>query len=195
MPLVLLALPSVIIGFYTIDPMLFGDFFKDAIYVDAERHHVMEELGHAYHTWVMRDEPGLLRDYPMNLAETASTFAEAVLGENRLAACRTRDEKLDLLDKMLGEREDQKLREAAEQVKQAIQDRIASEKTKLFGDNSAMAQKISEFEQLTLQRDIADRTLAESMSALESARQDARRQHVYVEEVVSPGLPDWPTEP
>lgn len=61
------------------------------------------ELGHAYHTWVMRDEPGLLRDYPMNLAETASTFAEAVLGESRLAACRTRDEKLDLLDKMLGD--------------------------------------------------------------------------------------------
>lgn len=61
------------------------------------------ELGHAYHTWVLRDEPGLLRDYPMNLAETASTFAEAVLGENRLAACQSRDQKLDLLDKMLGD--------------------------------------------------------------------------------------------
>lgn len=61
------------------------------------------EIGHAYHTWVLRDEPGLLRDYPMNLAETASTFAEAVLGENRLAACKTREEKLALLDKMLGD--------------------------------------------------------------------------------------------
>ncbi len=61
------------------------------------------EIGHAYHTWVLRDEPGLLRDYPMNLAETASTFTEAVLAENRLASCQTREDKLALLDKMLGD--------------------------------------------------------------------------------------------
>lgn len=61
------------------------------------------EIGHAYHTWVLREQPSLLRDYPMNLAETASTFAEAVLAENRLAACQTREEKLVLLDKMLSD--------------------------------------------------------------------------------------------
>ena len=61
------------------------------------------EIGHSYHTWVLRDEPMLLRDYPMNLAETASTFAEAVLGENRLAASESRQEKLELLDTMLGD--------------------------------------------------------------------------------------------
>jgi NADH-quinone oxidoreductase subunit L len=48
-PLVLLAIPSVLIGFYTIDPMLFGDFFKDAIFINADKHPVMEELGHEYH--------------------------------------------------------------------------------------------------------------------------------------------------
>jgi NADH-quinone oxidoreductase subunit L len=48
-PLVLLAIPSVVIGFLTIGPMLFGDFFKDAIFVNAEKHPVMEELGHAFH--------------------------------------------------------------------------------------------------------------------------------------------------
>jgi hypothetical protein len=32
---VLLAIPSVVIGYLTIQPMLFGDFFKDAIFVDA----------------------------------------------------------------------------------------------------------------------------------------------------------------
>ncbi len=61
------------------------------------------ELGHAYHTWVLRDQPLFLRDYPMNLAETASTFAEAVLGENRLAACESTSEKLVLLDKLLAD--------------------------------------------------------------------------------------------
>ncbi|HCY16178.1 MAG: NADH-quinone oxidoreductase subunit L [Curvibacter sp. GWA2_64_110] len=48
-PLVLLAIPSVVIGYMTIQPMLFGDFFKDAIFVDAAKHPVMEELAQAFH--------------------------------------------------------------------------------------------------------------------------------------------------
>ena len=48
-PLVLLAIPSVLIGYLTIGPMLFGDFFKDVIFVDAAKHPVMEELGEAFH--------------------------------------------------------------------------------------------------------------------------------------------------
>jgi len=48
-PLLLLAIPSVVIGYMTIEPMLFGEFFKDAIFVDADKHHVMHELAHAFH--------------------------------------------------------------------------------------------------------------------------------------------------
>jgi NADH-quinone oxidoreductase subunit L len=48
-PLVLLAIPSVVIGFMTIQPMLFGEFFKDAIFVDAVKHPVMTELSEAFH--------------------------------------------------------------------------------------------------------------------------------------------------
>jgi NADH-quinone oxidoreductase subunit L len=43
-PLVLLAIPSVVIGFMTIQPMLFGDFFKSVITVNLEKHPAMEEL-------------------------------------------------------------------------------------------------------------------------------------------------------
>jgi NADH-quinone oxidoreductase subunit L len=48
-PLVLLSIPSVVIGFLTIQPMLYGGFFKDAIFVNAQKHPVMEELAHAFH--------------------------------------------------------------------------------------------------------------------------------------------------
>jgi NADH-quinone oxidoreductase subunit L len=48
-PLILLALPSVFIGYWTIGPMLHGDFFKDAIFVDAARHPAMAELGQHFH--------------------------------------------------------------------------------------------------------------------------------------------------
>ena len=48
-PLLLLAIPSVVIGYLTIGPMLFGDFLKDAIHVDVARHPAMKELGEAFH--------------------------------------------------------------------------------------------------------------------------------------------------
>jgi NADH-quinone oxidoreductase subunit L len=48
-PLLLLAFPSVVIGFLTIGPMLFGDFLQDAIVVDTARHPAMAELAKIYH--------------------------------------------------------------------------------------------------------------------------------------------------
>ena len=48
-PLVLLAIPSVIIGFMTIEPMLFGQWFKGVIHFNAEAHPAMEELAHEFH--------------------------------------------------------------------------------------------------------------------------------------------------
>ncbi|MBU1263002.1 MAG: NADH-quinone oxidoreductase subunit L [Gammaproteobacteria bacterium] len=47
-PLLALALPSLAIGYMTIEPMLFGDFFGSAIYV-ADRHPVMHELNLHFH--------------------------------------------------------------------------------------------------------------------------------------------------
>jgi len=48
-PLVLLAAPSVVIGYLTIGPMLFGEFFNDSIAVDAARHPAMAELAEGFH--------------------------------------------------------------------------------------------------------------------------------------------------
>jgi NADH-quinone oxidoreductase subunit L len=49
LPLILLAIPSVIVGYFTIEPMLFGDFFADAIFVDSEAHPAMASLEEAFH--------------------------------------------------------------------------------------------------------------------------------------------------
>jgi NADH-quinone oxidoreductase subunit L len=48
-PLVLLAIPSVIIGFVAIDAMLFSDYFSGAIFVDAAKHPAMQELATHFH--------------------------------------------------------------------------------------------------------------------------------------------------
>ena len=48
-PLVLLAIPSVVIGFMAIEPMLYGEFFKDVIFVNAEKHSAMKEMAEMFH--------------------------------------------------------------------------------------------------------------------------------------------------
>ena len=48
-PLIALAIPSVVIGYLTIGPMLFGDFFKGAIFIDAEKHPALEEMAKEFH--------------------------------------------------------------------------------------------------------------------------------------------------
>lgn len=48
-PLVLLAIPSVVIGYLTIEPMLFGDFLKDAITINAQAHPSMAEFAKIFH--------------------------------------------------------------------------------------------------------------------------------------------------
>jgi NADH-quinone oxidoreductase subunit L len=48
LPLIMLAIPSVIIGALVVDPLLFGDYFKDAILILA-KHPAMEELEHDWH--------------------------------------------------------------------------------------------------------------------------------------------------
>lgn len=48
LPLVLLAIPSLLVGFFTVGPMLFGNWFGQAIHID-EANNVLGELGHEFH--------------------------------------------------------------------------------------------------------------------------------------------------
>jgi NADH-quinone oxidoreductase subunit L len=59
-PLVLLAIPSVVIGYFTIQPMLFGDLLKDSIAVDAARHPAMAKLAEEFHGPMQMALHGLL---------------------------------------------------------------------------------------------------------------------------------------
>jgi len=47
-PLLALAVPSLVIGYMTIGPMLFGEYFGNALYV-ADRHPAMQELDRHFH--------------------------------------------------------------------------------------------------------------------------------------------------
>ncbi|USK38002.1 M3 family oligoendopeptidase [Cytobacillus firmus] len=56
------------------------------------------ELGHGFHTYAMRDLHLLNRNYAMNVAETASTFAEMIVSDAAVKKAGSEEEKLALLE-------------------------------------------------------------------------------------------------
>ncbi|WP_223869352.1 M3 family oligoendopeptidase [Paenibacillus sabuli] len=60
------------------------------------------ELGHAYHQHLMDDLPPLAQEYAMNVAETASTFAEMLVADSALQLASDPQERLGLLEDKLG---------------------------------------------------------------------------------------------
>ena len=77
----------------------------------------------------------------------------------------------------------------------ALQSQITSLNGKLAGGTQSMSPQLATFEQLQLKRDFADKEFAGAMDALETARIDAERQHIYLERVVDPMLPDYALYP
>lgn len=59
------------------------------------------EIGHAFHNHAMKPIKGINRQYPMCIAETASTFAEMIILDAALAKAASTEEKLFLLDEKL----------------------------------------------------------------------------------------------
>lgn len=57
-PLILLAIPSVITGAIFIGPMLFGDYFGNSIVVQPENN-VLKEVGQHFHGWLAMVEHGV----------------------------------------------------------------------------------------------------------------------------------------
>ncbi|GIN60378.1 oligoendopeptidase [Robertmurraya siralis] len=56
------------------------------------------ELGHGFHTYAMRDLHTLNRNYAMNVAETASTFAEMIVADAAVKNASSEEEQLALLE-------------------------------------------------------------------------------------------------
>ena len=59
------------------------------------------ELGHAFHQAVMNDLPPMAQQYAMNVAETASTFAEVIVADAAVAEAKDTAEKLALIEDKL----------------------------------------------------------------------------------------------
>lgn len=77
----------------------------------------------------------------------------------------------------------------------AYERQVAAERAKLAGGGASLAPSFGAYQDLITERELADRQVALATAALVTARQEARRQNLYLERIVNPNLPDKPTQP
>lgn len=77
----------------------------------------------------------------------------------------------------------------------ALETQLQSERAAMSTGTGSVANQISTYEDLVLQREIAERALAAAKASLEEAAVETRRQKLYLDRIVPPQLPDEATEP
>jgi capsular polysaccharide transport system permease protein len=77
----------------------------------------------------------------------------------------------------------------------AIEAQIDDALKRVAGSDHSMVPKITVYDDLSLQRDFAERALASATTSLERARVDAQRQQLYLDLIVQPNSPDYPAYP
>jgi capsular polysaccharide transport system permease protein len=79
-------------------------------------------------------------------------------------------------------------------VKQ-LRTEVAKESARATGGQESLANKAGEFQRLALEMEFSNKQLASAMANLESARNEAQRQQIYLERIAEPSLPDSAQEP
>lgn len=77
----------------------------------------------------------------------------------------------------------------------SIQAQMKDALSKVAGNRGSLAGTSVQYQRLFLENDFATKQLAAALAALDQARDQARRQQVYLERVVQPNLPDAAIEP
>jgi capsular polysaccharide transport system permease protein len=76
-----------------------------------------------------------------------------------------------------------------------LQREVDAEMARIAGRGSSLTNKAAAYMQLALEREFAEKQLATALALLETARNEAQRQQLYLDRVVQPNLPDYAIEP
>ena len=83
------------------------------------------------------------------------------------------------------------LRSRVDGLRQAIRE----ENARVLGRSGGLVAQSPEYDRLVLEKTFADRQLAATLAALDTARAEAQRKQLYLERLVQPHLPDYAVEP
>lgn len=76
-----------------------------------------------------------------------------------------------------------------------LEQEIQNQKLNVVGDKQSFTSQSTNFQRLSLQKELADKQLVAAMTSLEQARNDALRKQLYLERVSQPNTPDEALEP
>ncbi|MFC3593725.1 hypothetical protein ACFOON_08790 [Novosphingobium piscinae] len=76
-------------------------------------------------------------------------------------------------------------------LKGAIREQMGA----LAGGDRSLAASAVQYQKLFIEQEFASKQLTSALASLQEARNEARRQQVYVERITQPNLPDAPLEP
>ena len=78
---------------------------------------------------------------------------------------------------------------------QSLEIQIDAATGKMAGDAHSLTPVLSKYEQLVLQREFADKELAGALQSMISARVDAEKQHIFLEQIITPSRADYSLYP
>jgi capsular polysaccharide transport system permease protein len=76
-----------------------------------------------------------------------------------------------------------------------LQGAIDAETAKVAGDNQSLSTKSADYDGVMLERDFAAKRLELALMSLQTAREDALKQQLYLERIAQPNKPDVAIEP
>jgi capsular polysaccharide transport system permease protein len=76
-----------------------------------------------------------------------------------------------------------------------LQVEMQNQSARVAGGSSSLANKAAGIQRLSLESEFANKQLASAMASLETARNEAQRQQVYLERIAQPSVPDVAQEP
>ncbi len=123
--------------------------------------------------------------------KTASTGVLEVIGQMNAAQATARTQLGELLKNSPNSPQIPLVRTRIASLDQLI----AEERAKLSGDTNSVVTTLTEYERLTLDRELAEKALASAFTSLEAARLEAQRQQLYIETIAQPNLSDYPLYP
>ncbi len=77
----------------------------------------------------------------------------------------------------------------------ALEAEIASAGTSVTGPGNSLVPKLTEFDDLALQRELLEKQLTAATASLQQAQVQADRQLLYIDQIVAPDLPDYAAYP
>lgn len=126
-----------------------------------------------------------------NEAQVLSVDAEVAMSSGLISGLMLEASKVDMqLSQLSSSTPDSPRIKELRLRREAVQQQLGDLRRSLGGKDDSIALKLERYEEISLQKEIAEKNLVSAAATLVKARQDSAVDRLYVDNIVSPNLPD-----